>query len=212
MECESAREMYVAALLDGRTASDAVTAHVQTCATCAREVRLLGETWAALDALPLMEPSPAVARRLKRRVQWEAARETVASLEAWQRAALAGVAGFALSLVLSLALPYETLVALCRQVLAGGAPTPAAYLVAGFVYGLLPMAMAMGLQGQRGLASGFVGLLEAAAVFLLVATPYVVLACGFPPPLLLGFIAGIALGAVLGGAAGVGVRRRMAWA
>ena len=53
---------------------------------------------------------------------------------------------------------------------------------------------------------------EAAAVFLLVATPYVVLACGFPPPLLLGFIAGIALGAVLGGAAGVGVRRRMAWA
>lgn len=47
MECESARAMYVAALVDGRTASDAVTAHVQTCATCAREVRLLGETWAA---------------------------------------------------------------------------------------------------------------------------------------------------------------------
>jgi hypothetical protein len=40
--------MYVAAVLDGPTASDAVTARVQTCATCAREVRRLGETWTAL--------------------------------------------------------------------------------------------------------------------------------------------------------------------
>jgi anti-sigma factor RsiW len=212
MDCRTAREMVLAALAGGEAAPADVAAHLDTCSACAREVRRLGEAWTALGALTALEPSPDVARRLSRQVRWESAREAVASVRAWQRAALAGVGGSALSLVLSLLLPYERLVALCQDIAPDAVPAAGAYLAAGLFYGLLPMAIAGGLQRHReGLPAGLVGALEASVVFLAVTVPYVVAACGFPPPLLVGFVTGIGLGAVTGGAAGIGLRR-MAWA
>jgi hypothetical protein len=114
--------------------------------------------------------------------------------------------------MLSLLLPYDVMVALCRTVAPETMPAAAAYLGAGFLYGLVPMVIVAGLQGGRGGAlAGLVGVLEASIVFLVVVVPYVVAACGFPPPLLVGFVGGIALGALGGGAAAMGLRRRIAW-
>jgi hypothetical protein len=212
MNCEVAREVFLTACVSGRPAPEEVRFHAQGCPACAEEVRRLAETWTALAALPQLEPSAHVSRRLRRRIRWEAAGEALASVGSWQRAALAGVGGFALSFILSLLLPYDVMVALCRMVAPETMPAATAYLAAGFVYGLLPMAIVTGLQGGRaGALAGLVGVFEACVVFLAIVVPYVVAACGFPPPLLVGFGAGVALGALGGGAAAAGLRRRIAW-
>lgn len=212
MNCQAAQEAFLTACVSGGPAPEEASLHARECPACAEETRRLADTWATLGALPLLEPSPRVSRRLRRQLRWEVARETLASVGSWQRAALAGVGGFALSLMLSLLLPYDVMVALCRTVAPETMPAATAYLVAGLLYGLVPMVIVAGLQGGRGGAlAGFVGVLEASIVFLVVVVPYVVAACGFPPPLLVGFVAGIALGALGGGAAAMGLRRRIAW-
>ena len=199
MDCHAVRELHVEALIAGRAASEEVERHLAACPACREETQALAATWTALAALPVLEPSPEVARRLHRRVRWEGIRESLASIESWQRAALAGVAGFVLSVVLSLLVPYQTMVALCQTIAPPSVPAPAAYLLAGVLYGLLPMLIGTAL--------------EAVFVFLLVLVPYVLLRCGeFPVSLLAGFVGGIALGATLGSAAGTGLRRRHAWA
>lgn len=59
---------------------------------------------------------------------------------------------------------------------------------------------------------GVLGLLEAPVVFLIALVPYVLSRCGdFPLALLVGFIAGIAAGAIAGGGAGTWLGHRHAW-
>ncbi len=140
MDCEEVRELYVADLTGDRPRPDGVDRHLATCAACRRELQALAATWAALDALPQMEPDPRVGRKLRRRVGWEAVRETLVSLERWQQAALVGVVGFALSVLFALAISYETLVAACREVVPALLPTPLAYVALGILYGLVPLA------------------------------------------------------------------------
>ncbi len=211
MDCQAVRELCVEALIAGR-ASEEVERHLAACPPCREETQTLAATWTALAALPVLEPSPDLARRLQRRVRWEGIQEALASIESWQRAALAGVAGFVVSVVLSLLVPYETMVAFCRAIAPRGLPTPAAYLVAGLLYGLLPMLVGTAVARRAGPGFGLLGAFEAAVVFLAVLVPYVLLRCGeFPLPLLAGFIGGIALGATLGGATRTGLGRRHAW-
>lgn len=212
MDCQAVRELYVEALIVGR-ASEEVERHLAACPPCRQETHTLAATWTALAALPVLEPSPGLARRLHRRVRWEGIREVLASTEAWRRAALTGVGGFVVSVVLSLLVPYETTVAFCQAIAPPSVPAPAAYLLAGVLYGLLPMLIGTALEARGTRVVGLMGTLEAVIVFLLVLVPYVLLRCGeFPGSLLAGFAGGIALGATLGGAAGTGLRRRRAWA
>ena len=212
MDCQAVRELYVEALIAGR-ASEEVERHLAACPTCREETHTLAAAWAALAALPALEPSPDVARRLHRRVRWEGIREAWASIESWQRAALAGVGSFVVSVVLSFLVPYETMVAFCRAIAPPSVPAPAAYLLAGVLYGLLPMLIGTALPARGARAVGLTGTLEAVLVFLLMLVPYVLLRCGeFPVSLLAGFVGGIVLGATLGSAAGAGLRRRRVWA
>lgn len=213
MDCQSVREFFVEGLIAGRASSQEVDRHLATCPACREEMQTLAGAWTALAALPVLEPSPQLARRLHRRVCWERLRETLASIESWQRAALAGVAGFVVSVVLSLVVPYDTMVAFCQAIAPPSVPAPAAYLLAGVLYGLLPMLIGTALQARSPRVVGLTGTLEAVLIFLLVLAPYVLLLCGeFPVPLLAGFLGGIALGAALGGAAGARLHRRHAFA
>ncbi|MBI2455706.1 MAG: zf-HC2 domain-containing protein [candidate division NC10 bacterium] len=213
MDCQAVRELYLEGLIGGRAASPEVERHLAACPACREETQTLAATWTVLATLPLLEPSRDVARRLYRRVRWEGVREALASIESWQRAALAGVAGFVVSVVLSLLVPYETMVAFCQAIAPPSVPAPAAYLLAGVLYGLLPMVIGTALEARSTHVIGLMGTLEAVIVFLLVLVPYVLLRCGeFPASLLAGFVGGIALGAMLGSAAGTGLRRRRAWA
>jgi predicted anti-sigma-YlaC factor YlaD len=212
MDCQAVRELYVEALMAGRPSHE-VERHLAACPPCRGETDTLAAAWAALAALPALEPSPGLARRLHRRVRWERIRDAWASSEAWQRAALAGMGGFMVSVVLSLLIPYDTMVAFCQAIAPPSVPLAAAYLTAGVLYGLLPMLIGSALAARGGRAVGLVGTLEAVLVFLLVLVPYVLWRCGeFPVSLLAGFLGGIVLGATVGSAAGTGLGQRRVWA
>lgn len=212
MDCEDVRAAYVESLVAGQRMVDAATHHLAACPDCREEAERLGATWTALGRLPLAEPSERVGRALRRRVRWEAAREALRSLERWQEAALVGVVGFLLSVLLGLAVPYEVMIAACQAIVPTVA-TPLAYLMSGIVYGLIPMALSVAADAWRRRVPGVLGSVEAPVVFLVALVPYVLLRCGeFPLAVLTGFIAGIASGAVLGGSAGAWLGRRHAWA
>lgn len=212
MDCEAAQELYVGALVAGQASPGEVERHLTGCEACRQAGHGLAAAWSALAGLPAVDPSPSLTRRLRRRIQLEAAREALASVESWQRAALAGVAAFVVSVMLSFLLPYQTMVALCEAIAPPGLPTPAAYLAAGLLYGLLPMLVGTALGRHATPGFGLLGTFEASLVFLVVLVPYVLLRCGeFPVPLLAGLIGGIALGAGLGGAVGTGLGRRHSW-
>ncbi len=212
MSCQATRDAFLNACVSGGPTREEARLHARECPACLEETRRLVDTWAALGRLPLLEPSARVSRRLQRRLRWAMARDVLGSIASWKRAALTGVGGFALSFILSLLLPYELMLTLCRAVAPEKISAVPAYLAAGFIYGLLPMAMVMSLQrGRVGAPAGVVGVLEASVVFLVAVVPYVVAACGFPPPLLIGFVGGLALGALGGGAAAMGLRRRIVW-
>lgn len=209
MDCETVRELYVAALTGSIAQTEATNHHIESCQACRTELRSLAATWAALGDLAPAEPSRAVGRRLRRRVRLEAAREALGSLARWQQGALTGVVGFVLSVLLSLAVPYDTMVAACRELAPTVLPTAGAYLVAGLLYGLVPMAAGAVLQARLRADGGVFGALEAVAVFVAVLLPYVLVLCGaFPPVLLLGFLGGISVGALVGSVGGTWIVRR----
>lgn len=212
MDCEEVRELYLADLAGYQPEPEGVARHLETCSACRQELQAITTMWTALGGLPLIEPDQRVGQKLHRRVRWEAARETLLSPERWRQAALVGVVGFVVSVLLALIVPYEAMVAACREVVAAVLPTPLAYLLAGVVYGLVPLLVGTVFQARWAGASRVVGALEGPAVFLVALVPYVVLRCGdFPPALLTGFIGGIALGAIVGGATGTVIGRRLAW-
>ncbi|MBI3636899.1 MAG: hypothetical protein HY216_11940 [Candidatus Rokubacteria bacterium] len=211
MDCDAVRQIYVESLASGEGIAEAATRHLATCPGCRNELQALDATWMALAVLPLVDPSATVRRRLLRRVRWQAAREALLSLQSWQQAALAGVVGFLLSVLLAVILPYEAMVEACRGV-APGLPVALAYAVGALVYGLVPMAVAVSFEARRRALPGVLGLIEAPAVFLAAIVPYVVLRCAeFPVALLIAFVAGLATGAVGGGGAGTWIGRRHAW-
>lgn len=212
MDCDAVRAAYLESLVErAATGTEAVVRHIETCPGCRDEIRALGAVWEALGALPLAEPSAEARRGLIRRLRWAAAVEPLRSIESWQQAALAGVVGFLVSVLFSLLVPYEAMVAACESV-AAALPTGVAYLMGGFLYGLAPMAIAVAVQARRQVTSGIVAALEAPFVFLVALVPYVVIRCAeFPPALLAGFVAGLATGAVLGGGAGAWLGRRHAF-
>lgn len=213
MDCQAVRELYVEALVAGRAALDEVDRHVAACSACRETVQGLAGTWSVLAALPLLEPTPQVAQRLHRRMRWERVRDGFTSIDAWQRAALGGVAGFVVSVLLSLLVPYETMIAFCEAVAPRDLPGPIAFLAAGLLYGLLPMLVGTAVETRSRRVVGLFGALEAAAVFMAVLVPYVLLRCGeFPLPLLTGFVMGIGLGAAAGSVGAAAVIRRQAWA
>lgn len=208
MDCEVARELYVEGLAAQRPAPPDVERHAAGCDACRREVAGLAAAWAAMASLPVLDPSPGLARAIRRRVRWEAARDVLTSIDAWQRGALAGVTGFVASVLLSLVVPYDTMVAVCRSLVPEAVPAPGAYLVAGLMYGLVPMLVAAMLERRGSGVPRLVGGLEAILVFIVVLVPYVLLRCGdFPAALLGGFLAGIALGAISGEAASLRLGR-----
>jgi predicted anti-sigma-YlaC factor YlaD len=213
MNCEEVRQLYLADLTGEQPKPEGVERHLETCSACRQELQALAATWTALAGLSLIEPDPRIGRALRRRVRWEAAREVIASVESWQRAALAGVAGFVVSVLLSLIVPYDAMVRLCESIAPTSMPAAGSYLLAGLLYGLLPMVLGTAFGARNRAFFGLPGAVEAALVFMAVLVPYVALRCGeFPAALFVGFVSGIALGAVVGGVAGIRVPRRAAWA
>jgi len=177
----------------------AVRSHLAACRACAEELAGLRETWALLGGVPDLEPDPAIGRRLLRQVRWRSLRDAVLAPEGWRAAALAAVIGVGLSIGLSLLLPYNTLVALCRQVVAGLVPEVGAFLLAGAAYGAMPLALGVFIGWRRGSPGLWLGATEATLLFLIFLAPYVVVQCReFPLAALAGFVGGLAVGA-LGG-------------
>ena len=213
MNCQRAQETYLDSLGGARPRPGDVDGHLASCEDCREELQGLAATWNALGGLPLLEPSSGTTTRLYRRLRWARARETLVSVEGWQTAALAGVVGFVLSVLLALVVPYETMVDVCRRVVTAALPGPGAYVLAGIVYGLVPMAIAGAFPARKADGAGVVYAVEAAAVFLVVLAPYIVLRCSeFPLALFAGFLTGIAAGAVAGGSTAIWLGRRRAWA
>lgn len=213
MDCAAAREAYLGRLLAGDPASTEVDRHLAACAACREELAGLAATWTALETLRSPEPPAAVARRLRRRLRWAVAMEGLRSRERWERAAARAVLGFLLSVLLSLALPYDLTVALCRELLRALLPTPAAYALAGLLYGLIPMAAAAAWRGRRDAAPETLGALQASLLFVVLLLPYAVARCGdFPLPLLAGFLLGMAAGSAVGATGGARLSHRRGWA
>jgi hypothetical protein len=100
---------------------------------------------------------------------------------------------------LSILLPYSALVEFCRRAVGDLAPEPGTFLMAGLVYGLVPLAIATWLTERRGPGVSFVRGLEAALLFLVLVAPYVLVRCReFPAPGLAAFLTGMVLGGLLG--------------
>lgn len=209
MECERVRELCAAGLADGSARPDEIERHLALCGPCREALEGLGEAWALLAVLPPVEPRPALFRTLRRRLRVEAARAALASLTRWQQAALIGVVASVVSVLLSLVLPYDAVVGICRDLVATVLPTPGAYALAGILYGFLPLVLGSAVRACITARPTMRGALEASVAFGVVLAPYLVLRCGeFPQSLLIGFAAGVALGALAGSAAGTWVTQR----
>lgn|SRR5574337_1098528 len=209
MECQQVREELASGLVMGAggTWPEPVARHLEACAACRAELAVLRDSWAALAHWPEAQPGEKVRARLLGQVRRRLAREAVFTVSGWTPAVLAAVVGVALSLGLSLLIPYSALVSLCRQALQVADSHPVAFLIAGMVYGV-PLAGGAWLIRRRVMAGTVVGSLEASLLFLLILAPYVIVQCReFPPSLQVAFVSGLAGGAVVSSLAGVGIAR-----
>lgn len=197
MECQQVREELASELVMGAggVEPEPVARHLEACAACRAELDILRESWTALAQWPEARPGEEVRARLLRQIRRRQVREAVFTVSGWTPAVLAAVVGVALSLGLSLLIPYSALVSLCRQALQVADSHPVAFLIAGMMYGV-PLAVGAWLILRRAMAGTVVGSLEASFLFLLILAPYVIVQCReFPPPLQAAFVSG------LGGAA-----------
>ncbi len=176
-----------------------VLAHLEVCPGCRADLAELQKPWSLLRGLPEVEPGRAVGRRLLRQIRWLMVWDAIRSLEGWRAAFVPAAVGILLSVGLSLLLPYDALVEFCRRVVGNPSLEPGAFLMAGLVYGLVPLVPATWIvaRSRRGLT--LVQGVEAAVLFLVLVAPYAIIQCrGFPVPGMAGFLAGITIGAFLG--------------
>lgn len=214
MECHQAQQLFPASL-SGELSDQSVVAlreHCEACERCRAELNALSQTWTLLGRWPDAEPAPEIGTHLRRQIRRMALRESTLTVRGWTPAVLAGVIGVALSLGLSLLVPYSLLVSLCRQVFQVSDPHGAPYLVAGIIYGA-PLALGALIALTRPAAWGFLRSLQATLLFLLILAPYAIVQCReFPPALQLAFLSGMGVGALLGAAGGVWLGRHRPFA
>ena len=209
MECQQVREELASGLVmeTGGIWPEPVARHLEACATCRAELDVLRESWTALAQWPEARPGEEVRERLLRQVRRRLAKEAVFTVSGWTPAVLAAVVGVALSLGLSLLVPYSVLVSLCREALQVADSHPGAFLIAGMVYGA-PLAVGAWLILRRAVVGAVVGSLEASLLFLLILAPYVLVQCReFSPSLQVAFVSGLGGAAVISSLAGLGLAR-----
>jgi hypothetical protein len=76
MNCKQAREYLLDVASGAPIANNALQAHVQACADCAKEVAALRRTMSLLDEWKAPEPSPYFSTRLRARLQEESTQST----------------------------------------------------------------------------------------------------------------------------------------
>ncbi len=209
MECDRAREMFLALLPGGAAVPrpEPLARHLEACEGCRAELEALSQTWALLGRWPEAAPRPEIRARLVQKVRRQLVRESVLTASGWTPAVLAATVGVTLSLGLSFLIPYSLLASWCRQALQVADSHPVAFLVAGAAYGL-PLALGAWLIQRRVLVGAIVGSLEASLLFLLILVPYVIIQCReFAPPLQVAFVSGLGGAAVLSSLAGFGLAR-----
>lgn len=210
MDCEQIRKEVVTWLGEraGRQWPVPLARHLEGCEACRVEVNALQEAWTLLGRWPETSPTPEIRSSLVLAVRRKLLRESLLTARGWVPAALAALVGVALSLALSLLVPYSLLVSLCRQALQISDPHPAAFLLAGVAYGL-PLAAGVGLIRRRTPGSPVIGSFEASVLFLLFLAPYVIIQCrGFAPVFQAAFVSGLTSGAVGSSLAGLWLVRR----
>jgi len=205
VDCERVRDQFLVPAVTGEEDwSDGVARHVEGCERCREERDGLAETWALLGRWPDESPGDKIRARLVRRVRLEFLKEFVLS----GRPVLAAAIAVALSLGLSLLMPYQFLVSLCRVALQVSEGHAAAYLVAGMAYGV-PLAVGVWVLRTRLLRGALVGSLEASLLFVVILAPWVIFQCrDFAPLLQAAFLSGLGAGAVASSLAGLGLTRR----
>lgn len=205
MDCEQVRDRFLVLAVAGEEGwwTEGVTRHLEGCARCREERDGLAETWALLGQWPDELPGDHIRARLVRQVRREFLREFVFS----GRPVLAAGIAVALSLALSLLMPYPFLVSLCRVALQVSEGHAAPYLIAGMAYGM-PLAASVWVVRARLLSGALVGGVEASLLFLVVLAPWVIFQCrDFAPLLQVAFLSGIGAGAVASSLAGLGLTR-----
>lgn len=214
MECHQARQLFPASFSEELGDHDlaALREHCEACESCRAELNALSQTWRLLGRWSDAEAAPAIRTRLLRQVHRMALRESILTVRGWTPAVMAGVIGVALSLGLSLLVPYSLLVSLCRQAFQVSDPHGAPYLVAGMIYGA-PLAFGALIALRRPAVWGFLRSLEATVLFLLILAPYVIAQCReFPPAFQVAFLSGMGIGALLGSGSGVWLGRHFPFA
>ncbi len=201
MQCWQVSEFLTAHIADELPEAERqeVLAHLETCQGCRAELAGLQKTWNLLTRLPEIEPGPVIGRRLLRQVRWLIVWDAVRSLQGWRVAFVPAAVGIVLSVGLSLLLPYDALVEFCRRTIGSLALEPGAFLMAGLVYGLVPLVPATWIAGQSRPGLTLVQGVEVAFLFLVLVAPYAIIQCrGFPVPGMAGFLGGMTIGAFLG--------------
>lgn len=209
MDCEQVGDQLLEALSTGEGSpwSGLVARHLEGCEACRGELERLDQTWALLGRWPEPAPGEEVRARLGRRVRRQLVKEAILTVSGWVPAVLAAAIGVALSLGLSLLIPYPFLVALCRRVFQVSDLNAVPYLVAGAAYGI-PLVLGVWVLRKRVLAGAVIGSLEASVLFLVILAPYVIAQCReFAPALRVAFVLGLGVGAVLWSLAGLGLAR-----
>lgn len=209
MGCEQVRDQFLALLPQGagRQWPEPIARHLEGCEGCRADLEAVSRSWALLGRWPEASPPEEIRARLVRKARRQLLRQSVLTVSGWTPAVLVAVTGVALSLSLSLLVPYSFLVSLCRQALQVSDPHTAPYLLAGMAYGV-PLAVGAWILRKRLLGGALVGSLEASLLFLVILAPYVIAECReFAPALQLGFFSGLAGGALVSSLAALGLAR-----